>query len=336
MAYKKTQTMKPFCSIIIPIYNEEKNLAPCFERISKQKYKSIEIIFIDDGSTDSSPEIIKNIISSNPDRKIIYKYQANGGAAKARKLGIDIASHEYIAFLDCDDQIDDNTIELAMNEFNNPSIDFSLFSLKYVDCKENIEKNSLFPYYTNSKIISGYDAFLNCIDSWGLHGFGIIKKNIILDAYSIYLSKNTENTNFINNDEVISRLCFYKSKFIAKSDGSYYFINNTESTTRRINGNYHLVINNAIIFNQIINDLCKNKDLNKKSMRLVSKTTWGVFRRYIAWKDKINNRANWINTIENSIKYYHSNKKNGNAIESMKIAFIYFSLKFKNTSSKIC
>ena len=101
-------------SIIIPIYNKEEHLALCLKSVISQSLKNIEIICIDDGSTDNSLEIIKKykII----DNRIIIIHQKNQGSAIARNKGISISKGKFIAFMDSDDCYPNNfTLELMFN-----------------------------------------------------------------------------------------------------------------------------------------------------------------------------------------------------------------------------
>lgn len=83
----------------------------------------------------------------------------------------------------------------------------------------------------------------------GLHGFGIYKKKILEISYTIYDKLNVENENYLNNDEIISRICYSNAnKLVTNCGGNYYFVNNPDSTVRRLNDNYHKVIFNSIIF----------------------------------------------------------------------------------------
>ena len=91
----------PKISVIIPIYNAEKYLKECFFSVLKQTEKDIEIICIDDGSTDRSKEIINEF--KKKDGRIITKFQKNKGSGLARNEGIEISKGEYLAFLDADD-----------------------------------------------------------------------------------------------------------------------------------------------------------------------------------------------------------------------------------------
>lgn len=90
-------------SVIIPVYNSAKYLKACLESVVNQSLKEIEIICINDGSTDSSDEILLEY-AKNDDR-IVYIKQANQGLSITRNNGIKVATGEYIGFLDSDDTI---------------------------------------------------------------------------------------------------------------------------------------------------------------------------------------------------------------------------------------
>ncbi len=92
----------PLVTIIIPVYNTEKFLKNCLESVVNQTYKNIEIIVIDDASTDQSNKIIKNFEKTFKNIKGIY-LSSHFGISIARNIGIDLAQGNYIFFLDSDD-----------------------------------------------------------------------------------------------------------------------------------------------------------------------------------------------------------------------------------------
>ena len=93
--------MKPFLSVIMPIYNGEKYLRQSIESVLNQECKELELILVDDGSIDNSKQICNEYLLR--DRRIAYYFKTNGGVSSARNLGIKKSIGEYIAFLDCDD-----------------------------------------------------------------------------------------------------------------------------------------------------------------------------------------------------------------------------------------
>ena len=99
-------------SIIIPIYNAEKYLKKCLDSIINQTKKELEFILINDGSTDSTEEIIK----SYKDERIKYFKNKNQGIGKTRNFGIDKATGDYIMFIDSDDWISKNTCEVLLEK----------------------------------------------------------------------------------------------------------------------------------------------------------------------------------------------------------------------------
>lgn len=115
--------MDNLVSIIIPIYNTEKYLSRCIDSVVTQTYKNIEIILVDDGSTDSSPKICDSFALKDERIKAIHK--KNGGAADSRNKGLDACSGDWILFLDSDDYYKSNdVIELLLQtaEKNNSDV----------------------------------------------------------------------------------------------------------------------------------------------------------------------------------------------------------------------
>ncbi len=106
--------MSGLVSIIIPIYNLENYIEYCLNSVVNQTYKELEILCIDDGSTDKSAEIIKRFAAS--DSRIKYFYQDNAGVSAARNKGLDEATGEYVMFVDGDDYLHLRTIERFISE----------------------------------------------------------------------------------------------------------------------------------------------------------------------------------------------------------------------------
>ncbi|WP_051567052.1 glycosyltransferase family 2 protein [Priestia flexa] len=104
-------------SIIIPVYNAEICLARCIKSIQNQTYKNIEIILINDGSTDGSGDICEEI--SNEDNRVKVFNIKNSGPSVARNLGIRVASGEYIQFIDSDDFIEKDMVEKLVEQMKN-------------------------------------------------------------------------------------------------------------------------------------------------------------------------------------------------------------------------
>lgn len=99
----------PLVSIIIPVYNVERYLRRCLDSILLQTYYNLEIILVDDGSTDSSGEICDEYAEKDSRISVIHK--ENGGLSDARNAGIEAASADYIAFIDSDDYVEKQYVQ---------------------------------------------------------------------------------------------------------------------------------------------------------------------------------------------------------------------------------
>lgn len=105
---------KKLLSIVVPVYNSKEYLEKCIDSILAQKYQPIEIVLVDDGSTDGSGEICDEYAKQF--KNIVAFHQENGGQTRARKAGITCARGEYIGFVDADDWIEPDMYEVLMHE----------------------------------------------------------------------------------------------------------------------------------------------------------------------------------------------------------------------------
>ena len=100
--------MKPLISIIVPVYNVEAYLAKCVDSILAQTYTNLEIILVNDGSSDGCGRICDEYAKQDKRIKVIHKQ--NGGLSDARNVAIDVATGEFITFIDSDDYVTDDYI----------------------------------------------------------------------------------------------------------------------------------------------------------------------------------------------------------------------------------
>ncbi|MFR6064427.1 MAG: glycosyltransferase family 2 protein [Eubacterium sp.] len=125
--------MTDLVSIIVPVYNSEKYIKTIIKQILDQTYKNIELILVNDGSTDNSDLIIKSFLG---DRRIKYISQINSGPSKARNTGLKNVKGQYITFIDSDDSIDHSYIEKLYKGIIEFDSDICCCGYKY--SKENI------------------------------------------------------------------------------------------------------------------------------------------------------------------------------------------------------
>lgn len=164
-------------SVIIPVYNVEDYLSECLESISNQTFSDIEIICVDDGSTDSSPDILKSY--KNKDSRFKIVTQKNQGLGKARNTGLKHAKGKYIYFIDSDDYLELNALEkLYKNACDNQS-DIVLFKFQSVDDDKNIHKRK-----TEFRIDEEFD--LNDFSNFTFT-YKDVKRHVLNSAFSACL-----------------------------------------------------------------------------------------------------------------------------------------------------
>ena len=148
--------MSALVSIIVPVYNLEGYVENCIRSLMKQTYENIEILCIDDGSTDNSATVIKKL--ADGDQRVKYIYKENGGVSSARNKGLEVANGEYIMFVDGDDYMHYQAVEIFVDsieisdfdivcapEFKTSLIDESMSEIVNHKCEET-DHNGLFSY----------------------------------------------------------------------------------------------------------------------------------------------------------------------------------------------
>ncbi len=130
---KESDFVQELISVIVPVYNVEKYVDKCIESIINQTYKNLEIILVDDGSTDNSGKICDEYAKA--DSRVVVMHKNNGGLSDARNTGINEAKGRYITFVDSDDYIDVNMIELMYERIFKDNSDMCMCNFCRVDEK---------------------------------------------------------------------------------------------------------------------------------------------------------------------------------------------------------
>ena len=225
----------PKISFIVPVYNTGLYIKKCLDSIINQTFKEkIEIILINDGSTDNSDELIKEYIEKNNSKDIIKYYtKENEGIAKTRNFGIDKANGKYIFFVDSDDYIDKETIKKLKPYIDN-NIDMVKFKLQRIDQNNNILEKVDGSVFAE---ISGEEAFNK-----------LYSEDVLLDSPCVYVIKRnlfTKNNFKFNRtyheDFGLIPLIILKAKsFVSIPDYLYYYVQGENSITR--NDDYNKTI----------------------------------------------------------------------------------------------
>ena len=117
--------MNELISVIVPVYNVKEYLVECVDSIIRQSYKNLEIILIDDGSTDGSSELCD--VLGKKDQRIVVVHKINGGLSDARNAGMKIAKGMFWTFVDSDDTIEKDMIEILYQNAKKYNADISMF-----------------------------------------------------------------------------------------------------------------------------------------------------------------------------------------------------------------
>lgn len=130
-------------SVILPVFNSEKCLRKSIESVLNQTYSDIELIIIDDGSTDHSVKVIKQFMVNDSRISLLINKQ-NMGVSFSRNRGIENATGKYIAFIDADDKWDTDKLEAQMNYINKNKVQWVFSNYRYISKKKNyvVSRNS--------------------------------------------------------------------------------------------------------------------------------------------------------------------------------------------------
>ena len=281
----------PKVSVIIPVYNVEKYLRECIDSVVNQTLKDIEIICIDDGSTDNSVNILKEYASKD-DRFIILE-QANQGAGAARNKGLDIAQGEFVAFMDGDDLYPNNNVLEKL---------YTIAIEKDVKiCGGGVEKLKLDgTYMSHAKMEKEYtfeaDGYIDYKDYQFDYGYWRF----------IYNRKflNDNNLRFPNYLRGQDPLFFVKAMIIAKR---FYALSITTYIYRVIpkeNTYGDKKILDAIMSNTDLIDLAKKYNLGKLEANIMTRLRSNYFRRLIfSVKDNVIKKRLRVILIEHDSCY---------------------------------
>ena len=280
-------------SIIVPIYNTSKYLKKCINSLINQTHKNIEIILINDGSSDNSEEIV---LSFN-DERIKYTKNTNQGIGKTRNEGIKKSLGKYIMFIDSDDYIADDCCELMFNKAEETNSDI-VVSDYYKDRNGEMEIFKIVDFEPTS-LKDNKDLLLkiNLGPCNKIYKSNLLKKNnILFEEYLKY-----EDVPFVLE-------CLKHSKKVAKINTplSYYCIHENSETTRRDNKMFDIIE----IVDKIRNSFkktCFEEQIDYLTVDII--TNYTIQQRY--QKNKaIRNRFidECFDYLENNIKDYKNKK----------------------------
>jgi glycosyltransferase involved in cell wall biosynthesis len=213
----------PKISIIIPIYKVEQYLNKCLETIINQSYKNLEIILVDDGSPDNSGKIC-DIYASN-DSRITVIHKKNGGVSSARNAGLDIAQGTYICFIDADDWIELNALELCLDNILTTGSELCFFNYNEIYVGGKIIYQNPIPgdqdFFQDLDNVETLNKYMNWTASWNF----LFKSSL--------LGKIRFNEEFWIGEDTVFKFQLYKnlSKFSCLRKALYHYRIRSNSCT---------------------------------------------------------------------------------------------------------
>ena len=196
-------------TVLVAAYNAEKYLEACLDSLVNQTLKDIQIVCIDDASTDSTPAILQKYADKDSRIRILRRNE-NAGQAVARNMGIEVADGDYITMLDADDTMSADALEQAVKILDSdPDTGSVLLRLVYVNGSEQTP----YPMRSDKTSWSGEEAFRLSLD-WSIHGLYVSRTDLFSD--------NTTRMHYLHSAKV--RQC----------EGVYYYRQHGESMTNRV------------------------------------------------------------------------------------------------------
>lgn len=291
-------------SIIVPVYNREKYIDRCIKSILNQSFRDFELILVDDGSTDNSIHICNKY--SNINDNIIVIHKENGGVSSARNIGLEHAKGEYIMFIDSDDYIEENMLEVSYNHMFENKADLFICGAKintYIKDKirgiQNLKLCNceyLINEFLEKEGIDYLPIYINSV--WAkLYKSEIIKNNNLKFKEDIYMGEDSIfNLEYLNNINKIITWNDYLYNYCVRDNNDA--ITSSYHTDKKVP--FFITSINSFKLN-LINKCKCNEDFIKKFMR-------------ISFFDPISHRSNDINNYKLLISDEYINKNIDNVL----------------------
>ena len=248
-------------TVLVAIYNAAYFLKKCLDSIIGQTLQDIQIICVDDASTDNSVQIVQKYMEHDKRIRLICQTK-NTGQAKARNHALRYATGEYITMVDSDDWLSPDALELAYNVFQtHKKTDIVIFKL--IKWKNGNEQ--LYGSNYNKDYLSGEEAFELSLD-WRLHGLYVTHRKMYEkfpydDSCRLYSDDNTTHIHYLHAQEV--RFC----------NGIYYYRQHEKSSTQA----FSVLRFEHVKANMELKKHIKNINISERAQKLLETHRWNVF-----------------------------------------------------------
>ena len=326
----------PDISVIIPVYNNEQYLEDCIKSVLFQTYSNIEVILVNDGSTDGSPQICD--CYAKKDKRIKVIHTPHSGVSSARNIGIEKASGEYIAFIDSDDRVDSKSLENAHNIMVDTKADLVIWNYYYVE-GQDVKRNEDFPesgVYNDDELINSLIASTMCpliceiktpngLLLGMVYTWNKMFRNSVLQDHVIRFD---EELSFCEDVVFVCRYLKHTKVVTFIDECNYFYRVVEDNTTSRLKSN--LTDNNNRLMTELQKVLPEMTELQKaaytaRKIRCIS----DIAKFYYFHKDNIKKDAiGFLSVIKENKEYVDAIRETGYTYLTFKQKLIVMVLKF--------
>lgn len=279
--------MNDLISVIIPAYNSEKTIRKCLESVLSQSYEELEVLVIDDGSTDMTSDIIKSIMDT--DSRVRYFHKKNGGQSSARNVGLKNLSGKYFTFVDSDDYIKPEMIFCLYRLIIEKSADISMCGYS------NICNNKIEYFHCDNIEIVGCDNVIKALLTEKIMAGPVCK----LFSSNMFSQMHFQEGIIFEDIEYLSRVFLNVNKIVSCNYAGYVYVIHPESTTHSLFSKKHydlLKVTDTIVNRITLTDFDCGKEI-----QCLQLTHYITFLNYV-WKAKVQSKEkektepliNWI------------------------------------------
>ena len=217
-------------TVIVPVYNVENYLEKCLDSLINQTYKNLEIIVINDGSTDNSGEICQEY--AQKDNRIVYIEKENGGQAEARNMGLDRMTGSYVTFVDSDDWVELDYVETLYKKITEYQADIAVGNYYSFDEAEGMYYFYIFGDSYYEKVYDNVSIFENLYESQEMKSFALISVGAKLYKADLLKNLRFDNGKLAEDAYLNQKIYLLAERIVYLNKGLYAYCQREGSSSR--------------------------------------------------------------------------------------------------------
>ena len=217
-------------TVIVPVYNVENYLEKCLDSLINQTYKNLEIIVINDGSTDNSGEICQEY--AQKDNRIVYIEKENGGQSEARNMGLDRMTGSYVTFVDSDDWIELDYVEILYKKITEYQADIAVGNYYSFNETEGMYYFHIFGDSYHEKVYDNVSIFENLYESQEMKSFALISVGAKLYKADLLKNLRFDNGKLAEDAYLNQKIYLLAERIVYLNKGLYAYCQREGSSSR--------------------------------------------------------------------------------------------------------